>query len=81
MSRLLTLDDYQDYQPTVEDLLAIQEYFEAEQLARAGLLRAREIAETDTRDESAPLPTVHRLFPIWEAPNEMSDAYRDMEAA
>lgn len=69
----LTMADYRNYEPTVEDLLAIQEFWDECAAVQANQARARQIAETDTRDESAPA-TAHVLFPIWNAETPMHDA-------
>jgi hypothetical protein len=43
-----------DYQPTIEDLLHIQEYFDECRAVAERRKVEREIAETDTRDERTP---------------------------
>lgn len=63
MEQPLTLADYRDYQPTVEDLLHIQEFWNECAAVQAHQARAQQIAETDTRDYS-PAPS---SFPVWEA--------------
>lgn len=74
--RILTWKDYRNYQPTVEDRLAIQEFFDDEARVFAGIQRARTISETDTRNESCPsLPTVRCLFPVWDSETPMADAW------
>lgn len=54
------------YQPSVEDLLAIQEYFDECRAVAAKLQREREIAETDTL---AQRPSRQARFTVaaWEA--------------
>ncbi len=63
------LDDGQalthDYQPSVWDLLHIQELWDECASVQAGVALARQIEETDTRNETPAPSNVRALFPIW----------------
>lgn len=78
------------YESSVEDLLAIQEFFEELGAVKQGMERARVIEETDTRNERV-LPGVEleldvaesagSAFLSWDAPAcPMADAFSQVAA-
>lgn len=82
-----TLALWKIWEQTDEDRAAIAQYFSDKEAWWAGVQRDRQIAETDTRNESAPIAieialdaeepaTARNLFPVWEASEPMGDALR-----
>lgn len=81
--------EWMRYESSVEDLLAIQEYFDELQAVAQGMARARVIEETDTKNERvAPVEleldvveSAGSAFLSWDSPcSAMADAFAQVAA-